>query len=180
MCDQHVENLDINDEADLVIIQVYITNAYRAYKIADHYRAKGSFVILGGLHVTSLPEEALPHADAIFWDLRRYISSIFETSEGRQTAKNIYICSKDITWYTACEKGFDQTGKVPGAQLARCFQGCPHHCDFCYKDAFLKEVGHFIPSWLTKPWQKLIGCRGDICIFWMIIYWATFAFPLPF
>ena len=64
--DQHVEQLMLDDTPDLVVIQVYITNAYRAYKIADDYRAKGCFVILGGLHVTSLPDEAEPHADAIF------------------------------------------------------------------------------------------------------------------
>src|SRR4051812_23843705 len=56
--DQHVEHVDLNDQPNLVIIQVYITNAYRAYRFADHYRAKGCYVILGGLHVTSLPEEA--------------------------------------------------------------------------------------------------------------------------
>jgi len=64
--DEHVERLGTDDEPDLVLIQVYITNAYRAYRIADHYRAKGVFVGLGGLHVTSLPEEAAPHADTIF------------------------------------------------------------------------------------------------------------------
>src|SRR4029079_16694057 len=64
--DEHVEKLELNDQPDLVIIQVYITNAYRAYQIADHYRARGSYVVLGGLHVTSLPEEATAHADTIF------------------------------------------------------------------------------------------------------------------
>src|SRR3954466_973642 len=64
--DEHVEPLNLDDEPDLVIIQVYITNAYRAYRIADHYRSRGAFVCLGGLHVTSLPDEAAPHADAIF------------------------------------------------------------------------------------------------------------------
>jgi radical SAM superfamily enzyme YgiQ (UPF0313 family) len=64
--DEHVEKLDLDDEPDLVIIQVYITNAYRAYRIADHYRARGAYVALGGLHVTSLPDEAAPHADTIF------------------------------------------------------------------------------------------------------------------
>ena len=39
--DQHVEKLNTDDEPDLVIIQVYITNAYRAYALADHYRMKG-------------------------------------------------------------------------------------------------------------------------------------------
>src|SRR5215469_10035295 len=64
--DEHVEPLTLNDSPDLVVIQVYITNAYRAYKIADHYRSNGSFVCLGGLHVTALPDEAAPHADTIF------------------------------------------------------------------------------------------------------------------
>ena len=64
--DEHVEQLGLGDEPDLVVIQVYITNAYRAYKIADHYRGKNAFVCLGGLHVTALPDEAAVHADAIF------------------------------------------------------------------------------------------------------------------
>src|SRR5919106_2599426 len=51
--DEHVEKLNLNDQPDLVIIQVYITNAYRAYEIAHQYRAKGAYVVLGGLHVTS-------------------------------------------------------------------------------------------------------------------------------
>src|SRR5256885_14319144 len=61
--DEHVEPLLTDDKPDLVLIQVYITNAYRAYRLADHYRAKGVFVGLGGLHVTSLADEAAPHAD---------------------------------------------------------------------------------------------------------------------
>ena len=64
--DEHVQPHHSSGRPDLVVIQVYITNAYRAYRIADHYRARGAFVALGGLHVTSLPDEAAPHADAIF------------------------------------------------------------------------------------------------------------------
>src|SRR5262245_66168059 len=61
--DEHVETLDLDDEPDLVVIQVYITSARRAYEIADRYRARGAHVGLGGLHVTSLPGEAAapPH-----------------------------------------------------------------------------------------------------------------------
>src|SRR5882724_11371544 len=66
LTDEHVEALKLDDEPDLVVIQVYITSAYRSYQIADHYREKGAVVVLGGLHVTSLPDEASEHADAIF------------------------------------------------------------------------------------------------------------------
>ncbi len=62
LVDEHVETLSMDDEPDLVVIQVYITSAYRAYEIAEIYRAKGTYVCLGGLHVTSLPEEAALHA----------------------------------------------------------------------------------------------------------------------
>src|SRR5215475_11709255 len=64
--DEHVERLDLDDEPDLVVIQAYITSARRAYEIADHYRRRGARVAMGGLHVTSLPDEAAPHADTIF------------------------------------------------------------------------------------------------------------------
>jgi radical SAM superfamily enzyme YgiQ (UPF0313 family) len=64
--DEHVERLRVDDDPDLVVIQVYITSARRAYRLADHYRRRGAYVVLGGLHVTSLPDEAAAHADAIF------------------------------------------------------------------------------------------------------------------
>src|ERR1017187_8436948 len=63
--DEHVEHVCLDDEPDLVVIQVYITSASRAYRLADHYRERGIYVCLGGLHVTSLPDEAAPHADTI-------------------------------------------------------------------------------------------------------------------
>ncbi len=39
--DEHVEPVETNDEPDLVVIQVYITSAYRAYELADHLPRKG-------------------------------------------------------------------------------------------------------------------------------------------
>ena len=75
--DEHVETLDLDDEPDLVVIQVYITSAYRAYRIADHYRSRGSYVVLGGIHVTSQPAEAAPHADTILpWSRRRHLAGV--------------------------------------------------------------------------------------------------------
>ena len=68
--DQHVEELEIYDNPDLVVIQVYITNAKRAYQIADHYRSRNIFVILWST-CNSLPHEAIEHADVIFLGLRR-------------------------------------------------------------------------------------------------------------
>ena len=137
--DEHVETLNLEDYPDLVVIQVYITSAHRAYQIADHYRARGAYVCLGGLHVTSLPEEAAQHADTIFigpgediWpeflrDLRakqhraKYVSqvrSLIELPFPRRDLikRNMYL--------------------VPNSIVVS--RGCPHVCDFCYKEAFFE------------------------------------------
>src|SRR5512141_2834763 len=56
---------DIDQDVDLVGITVLTELALRAYQIADTYRQKGVKVVMGGIHPTVLPDEALQHADAI-------------------------------------------------------------------------------------------------------------------
>jgi radical SAM superfamily enzyme YgiQ (UPF0313 family) len=138
--DEHVERLTLDDAPDLVVIQVYITNAYRAYKIADHYRGIGAFVCLGGLHVTSLPHEAAPHADSIFTgpgdqtfpqflsDLRAGNPQPLYTSASGRTLERIPPIRRDLI----------QRNRylVPNSIVVT--RGCPQHCDFCYKDAFFQ------------------------------------------
>ena len=64
--DEHINGrLEYADTPDLVGIEVYVTSARRSYAIADAYRKRGVHVVLGGLHPTSLPEEALEHADTV-------------------------------------------------------------------------------------------------------------------
>ena len=136
--DEHVERICTDDRPDLVAIQVYITNAKRAYALADHYRARGVFVALGGLHVTALPNEAVPHADVIFLGpgeqtfpqfladfraghpLRRY------TSTSGRTLERVPPIRRDLI--------HRRSYLVPNSIVVT--RGCPQHCDFCYKDAF--------------------------------------------
>src|SRR5689334_3173436 len=137
--DEHVEPLTLDDDPDLVIIQVYITNAYRAYKLADHYRRKGAHVALGGLHVTSLPEEAAPHADTIFLgpgedtfpqflrDLEAGVPKARYQSTLR-TIEDIPPIRRDLIKRA--------NYLVPNSIVVS--RGCPHHCTFCYKDAFFE------------------------------------------
>jgi radical SAM superfamily enzyme YgiQ (UPF0313 family) len=138
--DEHVEPLTIDDAPDLVIIQVYITNAYRAYRIADHYRAKGVFVALGGLHVTSLPEEAAPHADAIFLGPGEQTFPRFLADFRLGRAEKIYASTFGRTLERIPPIRRDLIRRrhylVPNSIVVT--RGCPQHCDFCYKDAFFE------------------------------------------
>ncbi|NII24975.1 B12-binding domain-containing radical SAM protein [Pseudoflavitalea sp. X16] len=137
--DEHVETLNIEDEPDLVIIQVYITNAFRAYGIADHYRAKGCYVCLGGLHVSSLPDEAMPHADSIFIGPGEDTFPQFLQDFKEKRAQKIYT-NKQRSIETIPPVRRDLIKRnlylVPNSIVVS--RGCPHHCDFCYKDAFFE------------------------------------------
>src|SRR6185369_13975970 len=137
--DEHVETLDLDDTPDLVVIQVYITSAYRAYRLADHYRQKGAYVALGGLHVTSLPNEAAPHADTIFlgpgedtWpkflaDFRNGVPARIYQSTLR-TLESLPPIRRDLIKR--------RLYLVPNSIVVS--RGCPHVCDFCYKEAFFE------------------------------------------
>ncbi|MCL2716821.1 MAG: cobalamin-dependent protein, partial [Alphaproteobacteria bacterium] len=138
LVDDHVEKLATDDTPDLVVIQVYITNAYRSYALADHYRAKGCFVALGGLHVTSLPEEAQAHADAIFIGPGEQTFPQFLADFRAGTPARRYVST---TGRTICDLPpvrrdliKRQLYLVPNSIVVS--RGCPQHCDFCYKDAF--------------------------------------------
>src|SRR6476659_8135269 len=89
--DEHVEELKTDDAHDLVVIQVYITNAFRAYALADQYRKKGSHVCLGGLHVSSLPKEAMLHADTIFIGPAEDTFPVFLKDFRDRCPKKIYV-----------------------------------------------------------------------------------------
>ena len=137
--DEHVEALDLDDEPDLVVIQVYITSAYRAYQIADHYRAKGAYICLGGLHVTSLPEEAQLHADTIFIGPGEDTWPAFLHDFRRKSPQKRYISEVR----TLADLPFPRRDLlkrhlylVPNSLVVS--RGCPHVCDFCYKEAFFE------------------------------------------
>ena len=135
--DEHVEELYLDDEPDIVVIQVYITNAYRAYAIADQYRKRNVYVCLGGLHVSSLPEEAIPHADSLFIGPGEDTFPRFLADFCAGAAKKLYMNSaRDIERIPPIRRDLIKRHLyfVPNSIVVS--RGCPHHCDFCYKDAF--------------------------------------------
>jgi radical SAM superfamily enzyme YgiQ (UPF0313 family) len=136
--DEHVEPLTTHDRPDLVAIQVYITNARRAYEVADCYRAKGVFVVLGGLHVTALPEEAAAHGDAIFLGPAEQTFPVFlqDFRAGQPLTRYVSTAGRTLEQVPAIRRDLIRRRSylVPNSIVVT--RGCPQHCDFCYKDAF--------------------------------------------
>jgi radical SAM superfamily enzyme YgiQ (UPF0313 family) len=138
--DEHVMPLTTDDEPDLVGIEVYITSARRAYAIADGYRRRGIKVILGGLHVSSLPDEAARHADAIFLGPADHTFPEFLRDLRNGTVRPRYASTAERTLAALPPTRRDLIRRelylVPNSIVVS--RGCPHHCGFCYKDAFFE------------------------------------------
>jgi radical SAM superfamily enzyme YgiQ (UPF0313 family) len=137
--DEHVESLDLDDEPDLVVIQVYITSAFRAYQLADHYRRKGAHVALGGLHVTSLPDEAATHADSIFLGPGEDIWPAFLADFRAGRPGKVYRSQmRTLAGLPPIRRDLIKRHLylVPNSIVVS--RGCPHTCDFCYKEAFFE------------------------------------------
>jgi radical SAM superfamily enzyme YgiQ (UPF0313 family) len=160
--DEHVETLHLEDEPDLVVIQVYITSAYRAYALADHYRRKGAYVCLGGLHVTSLPLEASLHADTIFLGPGEDTWPVFLSDFCEGHPAKTYS-SKVRTLFGIPRPRRDLIKRhlylVPNSIVVS--RGCPHSCDFCYKEAFFQGGKSFYTMAVDTALEEIERLPGQ-------------------
>lgn len=160
--DQHVEKLKLDDTPDLVIIQVYITNAKRAYSIAKQYRDRGVFVALGGLHVTAIPDEAENYADTIFIGPAEQTFPAFIADFKAKRVKKRYISTTGRTIQNIPPVRRDLIKRekylVPNSLVMS--RGCPHHCDFCYKDAFFQGGISFYTQRVDEILAEISRLKG--------------------
>jgi radical SAM superfamily enzyme YgiQ (UPF0313 family) len=165
LLDEHVESLDetlaLDDRPDLVVIQVYITSAHRSYAIADLYRARGSFVCLGGIHVTSLPAEAALHADAIFLGPGEDTWPAFLADYRQGAPKKIYQSSQRSLVnapFPRRDLFKRQLYLVPNSIVVS--RGCPYQCDFCYKSSFFKGGASFYTQTVERALAEIESLPG--------------------
>ena len=138
--DEHVETLHLDDSPDLVGIQVYVTSARRAYEIADAYQARGVYVVMGGLHVTSLPEEALAHADTVVLGPAEEAWPRFLRDWRQGRPRQRYRSeSRTLEHMPPIRRALIKRHlyMVPNSIVVS--RGCPHDCDFCYKTSFFQR-----------------------------------------
>jgi radical SAM superfamily enzyme YgiQ (UPF0313 family) len=136
--DENLERVDYKDRPDLVGITSMTATACRAYEIADEYRKRGVKVVIGGIHASMLPEEAMEHADAVvvgeaetLWpkvvsdaDAGR-LEPLYRLEE-RGEFKNPLPSRKDLI----NRKNYWMANNI---QTSR---GCPHDCSFCSVTTF--------------------------------------------
>jgi len=134
--DWDVEILDENfeefhyKEADLVGLTALTSAANRAYEISKIYRAKGIKTVLGGIHVSMMPDEAEKHADAIVIgeaeSVWKKVLSDFQKNNFQKKYHGELLPMNEAVF--PCRELFHPGYIYANIQTTR---GCPMNCDFC-------------------------------------------------
>ena len=132
---------------EVVAITVHLTFADRAYALARWFRAMGSKVVMGGLHVLSCPDEVLPHADAIVLGEGTQCWAAVLTDVEAGTLQKRYYGSFRKPYRTEPPPRRDILPRESFLTTASIIatRGCHNRCDFCY----LATEG------LSMPYQTL-------------------------
>ena len=134
--------LDLEEDCDVVAISCMTSNAYRGYRIADAFRKKGKTIVMGGVHPSLLPDEALEHADAVvIGEAEGVWEKILEDIEKGELKQKYYEPDPDLDRYIP--KDFSSLPKKRFYQLVplQTSRGCPYDCDFCcVTDIFGKKI----------------------------------------
>jgi len=172
--DEAVETLDVDDRPDLVCITTLTPLAPRAYAIADKYRGKGVPVLLGGIHASALPDEALGHADAVVvGEAEGILPRVLKDFE-RGEMKGVYRHPDlvDLRTVPPLRQELVESKPYFMKSLLQTTRGCPHDCEFCtvtayYGNTFRRrpletlrtELEAFSRSYLFVVDDNIIGHR---------------------
>jgi radical SAM superfamily enzyme YgiQ (UPF0313 family) len=133
LVDENVEPVNLAEDADLVAISAMTAAAPRGYEIADHFRARGIPVVMGGMHPSALPEEAAAHCDAVV---------VGEAENQWPTVFADFAAGRPQQYYRAAERPCLANLPLPRRDLlhnerylvpnlVQTARGCPHACVFC-------------------------------------------------
>lgn len=151
---EYVDEIDFDETVDLVAVTAQTCQAPRAYQIAEEFKKRGRKTIVGGIHASACPDEALRHFDAVLigeaeglWeevlaDVRRGSLKRLYRSAQKPEMTRLVIPRYDLLDYKKyVVPPFARTPLLP-IQTTR---GCPYHCDFCSVTEF------WGPRIRTKP-----------------------------
>jgi radical SAM superfamily enzyme YgiQ (UPF0313 family) len=138
---------------DLVAISSFSARIKDAYRLADLYRIAGTRVVLGGLHVSALPKEALQHADAIVIGEGEPAWPQLLADFGKGRLQRVYDTrAAGFSLADAPMPRFELLNPERYNRLTvQTQRGCPYRCDFCAASVMISE------SYKIKPVEKVIS-----------------------
>lgn len=142
--EEETEHIDLEQECNLVGISCMTTNAPRAYELCQEFKKRGKTVILGGVHPTILPDEALQHADCVVvGEAEGVWETLLKDFQNNNLKRKYHDPIPDLGKYFP--KDFSKIIKRRLFNLIPIMttRGCPYHCDFCcVTNLFGKKIRH--------------------------------------
>jgi radical SAM superfamily enzyme YgiQ (UPF0313 family) len=135
--DQNIEDIDYTWEADLVGITARTMFANRAYEISEEFRARGIKTVMGGIHPSMCPEDALLHCDSVVvGEAEETWHAVLQDAENGQL-KRLYKAEKFADLKAAPMPDRSSLSKQKYLlDIVQTTKGCPFHCEFCSVHAF--------------------------------------------
>ncbi len=132
--DEGNEIIDVEKiQADLVGITAITGASRRAYAYADHFRSRGIPVVMGGVHSTLMPKEAMVHADTVITGqaFETWPEFLMDFAAGK--AKSLYRSAEVINFskFKAPERRYIKHQGFITVNSTQAVFGCPNSCDFC-------------------------------------------------
>lgn len=138
LVDEAVEDIDFDDPCDMVGLSIMTCYAPRAYEIAAEFRKRGKTVVLGGVHPTYCPDEALQHADAIVCgeaeDLWPQLVADYEAGNMQRMYKMTSFPALDH--YKSPRVELLSPDAYMTRQCSFTTRGCHFNCEFCSVSPF--------------------------------------------
>ena len=154
--EEEVQSIDFNEDCDLVGISCMTANAPRAYEVAAGFKEQGKPVVLGGVHPTILPDEALLHADSVvIGEAEGVWETLLEDFAAGRLNKRYHDPAPDLTRYV--KKDFTKIIKKRLFSIVPVMttRGCPYNCDFCcVSNLFGKTIRHIPVENVVKDIQN--------------------------
>ena len=143
----------------LVGITVHLTFARRAYELANWYRARGSKVVLGGLHVLSCPDECAPHADALALGdgVQLWPQILRDVEQDRLQSRYVATYENDYRDDPAPRRSLLPRRSFLTTTSLIATRGCHNRCGFCY----LATEGLRMPYRMRRVEQVAEEFRAD-------------------
>jgi radical SAM superfamily enzyme YgiQ (UPF0313 family) len=142
--EEEAENVDFDAQCDLVGISCMTANSPRAYKLTKEFRARGKTVVLGGVHPTILPDEALQYADSVVvGEAEGVWEQLLQDFQSGRLKSRYHNPMPDLEKYVP--KDFSKMVKRRLYNLIPILttRGCPYNCDFCcVTDLYGKKIRH--------------------------------------
>ena len=144
---------------EVVGITVHLTFAQRAFALARWYRARGSKVVLGGLHVLSCPEECAPFADALAIGdgVQLWPRILADVDAGRLQARYAATYESDYRRDPAPRRALLPRKSFLTTTSLIATRGCHNRCGFCY----LATDGLRMPYRMREPAQVAAEFEAD-------------------